>query len=148
MRRGAPFLDREVEMPPGAVRVAPLEATVSGVVVYPFSAWNGHTVINARVRYQAGRIVGTEATQGVEHLRAELAAAPEASKAFREFALGFNPLLSVAAANHAWIPYFGYGAGVVRLGIGNNGQLGGDVAHTGRVASDAHTELRGELGEC
>jgi len=127
MRRGAPFLDREIEMPPGAVRVAPLEATVSGVVVYPFSAWNGHTVIDAAIRYQGGRIVGTDAAQGLEHLRAELEAAPETAKAFREFALGFNPLLSLAAANHAWIPYFGYGAGVVRLGIGNNNQLGGEV---------------------
>ncbi len=128
MRRGAPFLDREVEIPPGAVRVAPLEASVNGVVVYPFSAWNGRTVIDATLHYQAGRIVRTEAAEGLQHLRAELAAAPEKSRAFREFALGFNPLLSVAAANHAWIPYFGYGAGVVRLGIGNNGQLGGDVA--------------------
>ena len=36
--------------------------------------------------------------------------------------------LSVAAANGSWIPYFGYGAGVVRLGIGNNSELGGNVA--------------------
>lgn len=127
MRRGAPFLDREVEVPPGAVRVAPIEETVSGTVVYPFSAWNGHTVINAAITYQRGRIVGVDADQGAEHVRAELDEVPHASRAFREFALGFNPLLSVAAANGAWIPYFGYGAGVVRLGIGNNSELGGNV---------------------
>jgi hypothetical protein len=127
MRKGAPFLDREVEMPPGAVRVAPEEHSVNGVVVYPFSAWNGHTVVNARISYQRGRIVDVDASAGAEHVRAELDAAPAESRAFREFGLGFNPLLSVAAANNAWIPYFGYGAGVVRLGLGNNGQLGGKV---------------------
>ena len=128
MRRGAPFLDREVEVPPGAVRVAPVEDSINGVVVYPFSAWNGHTVVNARLTYQAGRITAVDADQGAEHVRAELDGAPAESRAFREFALGFNPLLSVAAANGSWIPYFGYGAGVVRLGIGNNSELGGNVA--------------------
>jgi hypothetical protein len=127
MRAGAPFLDREVEVPPGALRVAPMESSVNGVVVYPFSAWNGRTVINARIVYENGRIVSSDADQGAQHLQAELDAAPAESRVFREFGLGFNPLLSVAAANHAWIPYFGYGAGVVRLGLGNNAQLGGDV---------------------
>jgi hypothetical protein len=27
-----------------------------------------------------------------------------------------------------WIGYYGYGAGIVRLGIGNNGELGGAVS--------------------
>ena len=129
MRKGAPFLDREVEIPAGAVRVAPLEQTVQGRVVYPDSAWNGHSVRDATIVYENGRIIGVEAATGVEHLRAELDAAPDEAKRFREFALGFNPWLSMEVTQ-TWIAYFGYGAGVVRLGIGNNGELGGDV--TGR----------------
>jgi hypothetical protein len=42
-----------------------------------------------------------------------------AGRAFREFALGLNPLLAVPDRT-PWIPYYGYGAGVVRLSLGDN----------------------------
>ena len=53
----------------------------------------------------------------------------EAARSFRELALGFNPALAVPAASaHApWIPYYGYGAGVVRLSLGDYSELGGKV---------------------
>jgi len=127
MRAGAPFLVREVELPAGAVRVAPLEESVNGVVVYPHSAWNGQPVTGARLTYLSGTIVAVAAAAGAEHVRAELDRAPAAARRFREFGLGFNPLLAVAGDVVGWIPYFGYGAGVVRLGIGNNLELAGDV---------------------
>lgn len=127
MRQGAPFLDREVEIPGGAVRVAPLESTVYGTVVYPDSAWNGKTVRNAAITYENGRIVSITADHGAEHVQAEIEAAPESARAFREFALGFNPLLGMNVTK-TWIGYFGYGAGVVRLGVGNNTELGGAVS--------------------
>jgi hypothetical protein len=126
MRQGAPFLDREVEIPGGVVRVAPLESTVQGQVVYPYSAWNGYSVRNATIVYTDGRITGVTAAEGAEHVQTELDAAPEEAKYFREFGLGFNPLLS-PELTQGWIGYYGYGAGVVRLGIGNNGELGGGV---------------------
>lgn len=127
MRRGAPFLVREVEIPGGVVRVAPVEDSVQGQVVYPYSAWNGHSVRNATIIYKKGKIVGMTADEGEEHLRAELEEAPEDGKWFREFGLGFNPLLSWEETP-GWIAYFGYGAGVVRLAIGNNVELGGPVS--------------------
>ena len=126
MRAGAPFLDREVEIPAGAVRVAPVETSVQGQVVYPYSAWNGHTVVGATLVYENGRIVASRAVEGETHLRAELEAAPASARRFREFALGFNPLLSWQRTP-GWIAYFGYGAGVVRLGVGDNRELGGNV---------------------
>jgi hypothetical protein len=127
MRADAPFLVREVEIPGGVIRVAPVEANVNGIVVYPFSAWNGQSVVNARIEYRNGDIVATGADRGAEHLAAELEAAPAQAHRFREFGLGFNPLLRIPADNASWIPYFGYGAGIVRLGIGNNLELGGAV---------------------
>jgi len=45
---------------------------------------------------------------------------------FREFALGMNPKL-LRPAGSSWIPYYGYGAGVVRLSLGDNEELGGNV---------------------
>ncbi|MFL2771275.1 MAG: aminopeptidase [Rhodospirillaceae bacterium] len=126
MLAGAAFLDREVEIPGGAVRVAPIESTVQGSVVYPYSAWNGFSVRNATISYNDGRIVGFTADEGEEHLRAEIEAVPDDARWFREFALGFNPLLSLEVTK-SWIGYYGYGAGIVRLGIGNNHELGGAV---------------------
>jgi hypothetical protein len=35
-------------------------------------------------------------------------------------------LLAVPAKN-PWLPYFGYGAGVVRLSLGDNSEIGGSV---------------------
>jgi hypothetical protein len=127
MREATAFLTREVELPAGVVRVAPLEVNVTGTVVYPFSAWNGQSVVNARLSFENGKIVNTEADVGAEHLEAELANAPQESLQFREFGLGFNPLLAIPKDIASWIPYFGYGAGIVRLGIGANMELGGAV---------------------
>jgi hypothetical protein len=55
---------------------------------------------------------------------------PETVRFFREMGLGFNPRLTVPERD-PWIPYYGYGAGVVRLGIGNNQEIGGKVAGSG-----------------
>ena len=57
----------------------------------------------------------------------EMRLAGDAGRAFREFALGFNPLLEVPESGNRWIPYYGYGAGVVRLSLGDNSELGGQV---------------------
>lgn len=148
MRAGAPFLVREVEIPAGAVRVAPLEESVEGVVVYPFSAWSGQPVEGAKLSLRAGQIVRVEARRGREHVERELAAAPAEARRFREFGLGFNPLLA-PAETPGWIAYYGYGAGVVRLGLGNNAELGGTVR--GRwfrwrdLLTDATVTLDGEV---
>ena len=50
-----------------------------------------------------------------------------AARSFREFALGLNPLLAIPTSEPRWIPYYGYGAGVVRLSLGDNTELGGAV---------------------
>ena len=69
------------------------------------------------------------ATSGKEAVEAEMRRAGDAGRAFREFALGFNPLLAVPG-RAPWIPYYGYGAGVVRLSLGDNSELGGRVVST------------------
>ncbi|MGH2628514.1 MAG: hypothetical protein ACRDHY_17900, partial [Anaerolineales bacterium] len=49
---------------------------------------------------------------------------------FREIAIGFNPALR-APPGGQWLPYYGYGPGVVRLSLGNNTELGGTVTGAG-----------------
>lgn len=120
------LIDREVEIPAGAIRVAPLETSVNGIIVIPVSTWNGTTAKDVRLHFEAGQVTGVEASEGLAAVQRELDSAGESSRSFREFALGFNPLLAIPESS-PWIPYYGYGAGVVRLSLGDNTELGGDV---------------------
>jgi leucyl aminopeptidase (aminopeptidase T) len=121
------LIDREIELPAGAIRVAPVEETVSGVIAFPDGEWNGKKVTGLKLTFKAGRIVDVTATSGLEDAKEELRAAGPAGEWFREFALGFNPLLAIPQSDPQWIPYYGYGAGVVRLSLGDNTELGGKV---------------------
>ena len=124
--RGVILIDREIELPAGVVRVAPLEESVNGTIAFPPSQWSGKPVTGLILTFEAGRVVAVSALSGQESVEAEMAAAGAAGSAFREFALGFHPALAVPQEN-PWIPYYGYGAGVVRLSLGDNSELGGDV---------------------
>ena len=123
---GVILIDREIELPAGAIRVAPVEETVRGTIVFPPSQWDGRPVTGLTLTFERGRVTGVRAASGQAAAEAELAGVPEEARAFREFALGFNPLLAVPERN-PWIPYYGYGAGVVRLSLGDNSELGGEV---------------------
>ena len=123
---GLILIDREIELPAGAIRVAPVEETVHGTIVFPPSQWDGRPVRGLTLRIEAGRVVDVTAVSGLEHAEREMRAAGEAGRRFREFALGFNPTLAVPE-RFPWIPYYGYGAGVVRLSLGDNSELGGNV---------------------
>jgi aminopeptidase len=70
-------------------------------------------------------VVESSATSGADAVKAFLASEPGARR-FREFALGFNPKLTIPAGERA-LPYYGYGAGVVRMSLGDNSELGGTV---------------------
>jgi hypothetical protein len=124
--RGKVLIDREIELPAGAARVAPLEESVDGTIAFPPSQWDGRPVEGLRLHFARGLVDRVEATSGGEAVEREMAGAGEAGRAFREFALGFNPLLAVPERS-PWIPYYGYGAGVVRLSLGDNSELGGTV---------------------
>jgi hypothetical protein len=125
-REARVLIDREVELPPGAVRVAPLEDTVDGVIAYPPSRWDQRPVTGLRLRFERGRVVAVTADTGRAAVEAEMARGGEAARSFREFVLGLNPLLAVPE-RRPWIPYYGYGAGVLRLSLGDNSELGGAV---------------------
>lgn len=121
------LIDREIEIPAGAIRVAPLEESVQGTIAFPVSQWSGRAVTGLKLSFEAGKVIAVYAAAGQDAVEAEMAAAGPAGRAFREFALGFHPLLAVAD-KEPWIPYYGYGAGVVRLSLGDNSELGGNVS--------------------
>jgi hypothetical protein len=118
-------IDREIELPAGALRVAPLEATVSGVMVIPSARIGGVEVSRIRLEFDKGLITRATSADHEEALRKYLTSASGMTP-FREFALGMNPKL-VVPKGERWLPYYGYGAGVVRLGLGDNSELGGSA---------------------
>src|SRR5574341_540668 len=121
------LVDREVELPAGAIRVAPIESSVRGTIAFPPSWWGGARVEGLVLTFERGRVTGFQAPVGRDAVAAELGPEDGPGRAFREFALGFNPLLTIPADDPPWIPYYGYGAGVVRLSLGDNKELGGAV---------------------
>lgn len=133
-RSGRNLIDREIELPAGAIRVAPIEASVNGQIAFPPGMWGdggdggGERVEGLVMRFSAGRVTGITATSGAAAVERELAQGGDGARSFREFALGFNPLLAIPETGEKWIPYYGYGAGVVRLSLGDNTELGGRVA--------------------
>jgi len=118
-------VDREIELPAGVLRVAPIESSVIGVLVILKARFGNTIVTKARLEITNGVVVTASAESGNEALQAFLTSAPGASR-FREFGLGFNPKL-VVPAGHTALPYYGYGDAVVRLSLGDNEEIGGSV---------------------
>jgi len=144
-RLGRTLIDREVELPAGAIRVAPIEESVDGKIAFPDGTWGGVPVRGLVMTIARGRVTSVTATSGREAVEQELTAAGAAGRSFREFALGFNPLLAIPATGERWIPYYGYGAGVVRLSLGDNSELGGKVKG-GYVRWNFFTDATVEVG--
>jgi hypothetical protein len=142
--RGVVLIDKEIELPAGAIRVAPIEESVEGVIAFPPSQWDGRPVEGLKLRFSGGRVVEVTATSGKQAAEAEMHRTAEAGTAFREFALGLNPLLAVPD-RAPWIPYYGYGSGVVRLSLGDNTELGGKVTG-GYVRWNFFTDLTVTVG--
>ena len=142
--QGKVLVDHEIELPAGVVRVAPLEDTVDGVIAFPPSQWDGRPVDGLKLRFARGRVVEITAASGRDAVEAEMRRAGDAGRMFREIGVGFNPLLSVPA-REPWIPYYGYGAGVVRLSLGDNTELGGTVTG-GYVRWNFFTDLTVAVG--
>lgn len=144
-RQGRTLIDREVELPAGAIRVAPIEESVQGTIAFPDGTWGGVPVRGLVMTIERGRVTRVIATSGRDAVEKELTSAGAAGRSFREFALGFNPLLAIPATGDRWIPYYGYGAGVVRLSLGDNSELGGAVTG-GYVRWNFFTDATVEVG--
>lgn len=124
---GRNLIDREIELPAGAVRVAPVEVTVNGIIAFPDAIWGDSLVSDLKLTFEKGVVIDMEASSNLESVRALMQEQGIVAKSFREFALGMNPNLAIPEID-PWIPYYGYGAGIVRLSLGDNIELGGDVS--------------------
>ena len=119
-------IDREIELPSGALRVAPIEESVGGTMVIDWLRIEDIEVTGVHLEFSKGVVIKAAAAKHEDALRRYLDSGP-GLKHFREFALGLNPKL-VAPRGERWLAYYGYGAGVVRMGLGDNLELGGKVS--------------------
>ena len=126
MKQARVRVDREIELPAGVLRVAPIEESVNGRIVIPAARFPAGVARNIRLEIKAGQVVTVEADENLEAVEAALTAGGDAARRFREFALGLHPKLAAPPGAPA-LPYYGYGAGVVRLSLGDNTELGGKV---------------------
>lgn len=126
MKRAVVRIDRDIELPAGAIRVAPIEESVNGVVVIPEARFVGQTVRGIKLHFKNGSLTRAEAAENGGALEKALREGGDAARRFREFALGLHPMLKPAPAAKV-VPYYGYGEGVVRLSLGDNEELGGKV---------------------
>jgi leucyl aminopeptidase (aminopeptidase T) len=120
------LIDREIELPAGVLRAAPIEDSVNGTMVIPLARFTDVTVKNLSLQIRQGRVISITASENGDVAEKALKEAGDAALRFREFGLGFNPKLVMEPGSDI-LPYYGYGAGVVRLSLGDNQELGGNV---------------------
>jgi leucyl aminopeptidase (aminopeptidase T) len=119
-------IDREIELPAGVIRVAPIEDSVNGVIVIPTARFGETVCKNLKLQILQGRVTVISAEENGEEAEKALKETGDVASSFREFGLGMNPRLVLEEGSQI-LPYYGYGAGVVRLSLGDNQELGGNV---------------------
>jgi hypothetical protein len=130
MARARMRIDRHIELPAGIIRVAPLETTINGVVVLPsMRVGTGPPAKNVRLQFAAGKVVKVDAGERTGDVEQALKSQPALAH-FRELGIGMNPKLALEPGATV-VPYYAYGAGMVRLSLGDNEELGGAVRGQG-----------------
>ncbi len=119
-------VDREIELPAGVVRVAPEETSVAGTLVIPEARFGDVVARNIRFTIAGGEVRSFTASEHREAVDAALKTGGPAAFRFREIAIGVNPKLALPAGSKV-LPYYGYGDGVVRMSLGDNEELSGNV---------------------
>jgi leucyl aminopeptidase (aminopeptidase T) len=116
--------DREVELPAGAVRTVDV-AGVEGVLVTPPETFGGRPVGSLRVEFREDRIVSIRSERHARWVTAAWETESGDRDRFGELNVGVNPLLRPRPDLPDVVPYYGYGAGVVRVSLGDNSESGG-----------------------
>jgi leucyl aminopeptidase (aminopeptidase T) len=115
--------DREVELPAGAIRTVDL-AGAEGVVVTPPETFAGREVGSLRLEFRQDRITRITSEHHAAWVEAVWGAHTGDRDRLGEFNVGVSPALRMVPGV-PYIPYYGYGAGIIRLSLGDNAESGG-----------------------
>jgi hypothetical protein len=116
--------DREMELPAGALRFIPDLGSAEGALAVRRVPMPGGAAEDVRFEFQGGKVRSLRAAKGEEALRKQWDAIGGDVDKVGEIVLGTNPLLAVKVRSGE-LPYFGYGAGAVRVSLGDNWESGG-----------------------
>ena len=75
-RKGRIRIDRHTELPAGVMRVAPIEASVNGVLALPAARFGGVRATDVRLVIRDGVVIESSAISGVDAVRTFLASEP------------------------------------------------------------------------
>jgi leucyl aminopeptidase (aminopeptidase T) len=114
--------DREVELPAGAIRTVDV-TEVEGVVVTGPEVFGGRPVGSLRLTFASDHLTAIRSEHHDAWVRASWGVESGDRDRFGELNLGVNPRLTPQAGLP--VPYYGYGAGVVRLSLGDNSESAG-----------------------
>jgi len=149
--------DREEEVPVGSFRFIPEPGSAQGRVVFPRSkdgeamalgrGFDVHPFTSAGLvfEFRDGRVVSVETAGDQEALRKAWIAETGDKDMLGEVILGCNPLLTPVPGS-SFLPHYGFGAGVVRLILGDNVLSGGQYQssfHRWLTWSDANLDVEG-----
>ena len=122
--------DREMELPAGALRFIPDAASVEGILVVRRVPMHAEEAEGVRFEFRAGKAKISSAARGEDAVRKQWNEIGGDVDRIGEIVLGTNPLLAVSVPSGE-LPYFGYGAGAVRVSLGDNWESGGSNRTTG-----------------
>jgi leucyl aminopeptidase (aminopeptidase T) len=138
--------DREVELPAGAIRTVDAR-DVQGTLVTPPETFAGRQVGSVRLDFRDDRIAGITSEYHAAWLEGVWRSHAGDRDRLGEFNLGVNPKLAVLSGLPA-VPYYGYGAGVIRISVGDNAESGGpyrSTYHQWFFLTDATVRANGRL---
>ncbi len=113
--------DREEELPASVFRTTDLRNARGTIVGYTSFDTRGPTL---KVTFDQGRAKTFTSVRGAEEVVTRWRAATGDKDVPGEFVIGTNPALASVLPS-GFMPYYGYGAGVVRVAIGDNWESGG-----------------------
>jgi hypothetical protein len=112
--------DRQMELPAGALRFIPDVDFAEGQLVVP--RWGGGEGVT--FEFREGRVLAVRARTGEDRVLKAWAGETGDRDRVAELVIGMNPRLpSLGPGGRP--PYYGYGAGVLRVALGDNWESGG-----------------------
>jgi leucyl aminopeptidase (aminopeptidase T) len=139
--------DREVELPAGAIRTVDITET-EGRLVCTRETFAGRQVGTLTYAFRDNRITRVTSEYHDDFVQALWALETGDKDRFGEFNLGVSPALSLLPGHDRVIPYYGYGAGVVRVSLGDNQESGGAYRssyHHWLFLTDATVKVDGRI---
>lgn len=117
--------DREVELPAGAIRTVDVTDT-AGILIWSNENFGGRQVGTLTYNFKNNRITRIESEYHNAFVQAMWKLETGDKDFIGEFNLGVNPSLKLIPGQDKLIPYYGYGAGVLRISLGDNQESGGE----------------------